>query len=833
MTPELTAPSKCHEGFDMPLEPCDELDLASGFRSPSPVCRRSRFSRSFDVGSRRSMSTFSCDTQCSSSAGSLLSSVSTEASDTTLIARNCQSRGPSPLGRGATKTPDDSTTPPFVCLRPQCQQAFTSDEELESHFKDAHPHSCNWAGCHQPSFSTRDGLIWHVNVEHLLACPSPGCTESSFQSSRLLQLHITLAHPDAGENDANEWQLPAQATDMKSEEDSPLSRPQATGPTAVPQPTAMRLGKRKERDETSEEHQVLVKTKYECQDRLRNVLEKRAKKNASTPRSADSPTDLVRGRASRLVETASFPLVFEHAILPFLSAYLPRWVGPRHVVSVSRGKTPQMKRICIMAPQAISRARRIIIASHVQDLIPTNFSNLVTFVFTRGQVNRVTWARGLSKDHKDDICAARNPYFFHDPRMGDSIGVKGNGLFDDSTATLGPCLTVGGGSYWLGNFHPFIDAYRQLAQVHVEHPSSQDRKRCVSEGHDAMAQGTDFRLGRLEVTSGLNLKTTRISHDAYWEDCDMDKPLVVTDWALIAARTSQANILRRFPCETQPLLREPVVNSTAAIVPGANVLSSGRTSGYQRGQICEIPAYVTGDENGTQKATREWFIEEPYPYDSEEEWIRGGIGVSGDSGAAVVDTSNSGLVGQVWGRNQYWGPGPRHTYFTPIADIFDDVQEKCGQQTRPQLPQQRDEADCFPLYPSCRQCYDLWTYLDSRRSSRISLQSMIMGTSDGDQDLTSIEAVSELATPMDYHRYSGVEEAGSSFNSIVSPAAQLLGYSPGSTPMIADVRSPYAATLDLEDLYEPGFRKRGASSALVADPDRPELRRLKRRKAEA
>jgi DNA polymerase epsilon subunit 1 len=162
-----------------------------------------------------------------------------------------------------------------------------------------------------------------------------------------------------------------------------------------------------------------------------------------------------------------------------------------------------MKRICIMAPKQISRARKVLIVSHVQDLIPANFSTVVTFLFAQGEINRtVTWARGLSKNHKDDICSARNPYFFRDPCMGDSIGVTGNGAFDDSTATLGPCITVGGGSYWLGNFHPFLEAYQQRAQeVQIEHPSSQDRKRCVQEGHDAMAQETSFRLGRLEVTS--------------------------------------------------------------------------------------------------------------------------------------------------------------------------------------------------------------------------------------------------------------------------------------------------------------------------------------------
>ncbi|KAM0426902.1 hypothetical protein ACHAPT_007800 [Fusarium lateritium] len=783
--PKVTAPSSFDSaGLDFRFPSEFGFDC---YRSASPSnldCAPLRLSSHWESYCGREMSTVSTDTQSSSSVGSLLSSISTETGDT-LTVRNgtVPSRGPSPLQTSYCF--DDPKAHPFVCLGPRCQEAFASDQELMCHVKSAHTHSCNWAGCTHPSFSTRDGLVYHVKVEHLVVCPVPGCAESSFQSSRLLQSHIMLAHPKDGEDDVKEWQLPTKSEPVQDSMVKPVE--------------VARLGKRKERDD---DDLNIIATKQRCHDKLRSVVEKRAKKNASTPRSADSPTDLVRGRASRLIETTSFPLVFEHAILPFLSQHLPAWIGPRHVVTVTRGKTPQMKRICIMSPRVVSLARKITIASHVQDLIPASFLNLVTFVFARGEVNRaVTWARGLGKDHKDDICTARNPYFFRDPCMGDSIGVKGNDTFDDSTATLGPCLTVGGGSYWLGNFHPFMEAYHHLSQVQIEHPSSQDRKRCISEDHDALTQEASFSLGSLEVTSGLNLKTTRISHDPYWEECDLDKPLVVTDWALIAARSSHANMLRRFPSDTQPQVREAIVASTAAIVPGADVLSSGRTSGYQRGQIGEIPAYVSGEENGTYKATREWFIEEPYPQDNEDDWIRGGIGVNGDSGAAVVDSSTHGLIGQVWGRNHYWGPGQRVTYFTPIADIFDDIQEKCGQQTRPQLPQHRDEADCIPPYPSCRQCYDLRTYLDSRRSSRMSLQSMIMGTGDADQDLTSIEAVSELATPSDYHRYPGVEEAGSSFNTIVSPAP-----GPGSgTPMIADARSPYALTLDPEDLYGPSF----------------------------
>ncbi|KPM44318.1 hypothetical protein AK830_g2292 [Neonectria ditissima] len=813
----LFQPSACDFTFEPPY--CN----ASALPSPTPELSLndlepdSPANYGYRLAPTRALSIISCETQTSSSAGSLLSPVQTDRSDT-LTARSTWSRGPSPLARHRLTDATDDSPEPLLCLGPQCQQTFTTEDDLKSHVESVHTFSCNWAGCDQPSFASREGLIWHVQAEHLLVCPFPGCTETSLQSIRALKSHITIVHKTEG--GMKEWQL----TPTVSTNPASMQRTDAT-PDNVPEPPEHEKTTGNLSSTSAPEFCSIKIAKRKCEDQLRSVLEKRSKKNASTPRAADSPTDLVRGKASRLIETASFPLVYEHAILPFLSEFLPKWAGPHHVVSVMRGKTPQMKRICIMTRQKISRPRKMIIVRHVQDLLPEKFRRIVSFVFTLGEIDRIAaWARGLSKEHMDDICVPRNPYFFQSPCMGDSIGIRGNGTFENSTATLGPSLIVGGGNYWLGNFHPFLEAYQQLQTVEVEHPSLQDRERCLADGHDAMAQEHSFKLGNLAVTSGLNLQTTRITHDPYWEECDKEQPLVVTDWSLIAARTSHANLLRRFPSETQTLQKDNPITSTTAIIPGAYVTSSGRTSGHQRGQICEIPAYVSGEENGTRKATREWFIEEPYPCDNEEEWIRGGIGIEGDSGAAVIDSNNNSLVGQLWGRNRYWGPGPRHTFFTPISDIFDDIQEKCGQQTRPQLPQHRDEADCFPPYPSCRQCYDLRTYLDSRRTSRISLQSMIMGKGDADQDLTSIEAVSELATPGDSHRFAGVEEAGSSFN-LHGP------FCPG-TPAIADIKSPYALEIDAGDLYgtdvaaSDTFRKRGTLFAVNSSTERQKRQRV-------
>jgi hypothetical protein len=533
------------------------------------------------------------------------------------------------------------------------------------------------------------------------------------------------------------------------------------------------------------------------------------------PRSVESP-GATSSQLSASIDSTSFPVVWEHGVLPFLVEFVPRWCGPGHTISVTRGKKPTSRRICVMTREEMSMARKVMIAGHVRDLLPESHRNNVSFVFSFGQVEKLVWARGLGRDMPDGICEPRNPFCYINQCMGDSIGtVLDNG--DDVSATLGPALVVGGGNYWLASFHPFIEGHQSSGQVDIEHPSLADRDRCIVEDHDVLnSQGIEFHLGTLAATSGHDLKTTRISHEPYWEECDKEAPLVVTDWALVSNRTKQANMLRKFP-HGPSSRRELPVTKVSNVTPTAEVCSTGRTSGHQRGVICEIPAYIDGKVNGTGKATREWFIEEPYPFDDEDEWIRGGIGVQGDSGAAVVDCESNALVGQLWGRNKYYGPGPRFTYFTPMSDIFDDIQEKCGEQTRPQLPQYRDEAYRQPEYPVCRQCYDLREYLDSRRSSRQSLVSMIAGGEPGNDHDPDLTSVSELATPKftgtdqaNWTRLSGTEEIGSSFRSIdqiMSPPARGGSFysQQAPSPGFVEVRSPYATTLNDEDLYDPAF----------------------------
>jgi DNA polymerase epsilon subunit 1 len=227
-----------------------------------------------DGPDNREMSTISSiSADTFSSTGSMFSSSSTDTGDT-LTVRNGRgrSRGPSPLSRSGRTKSLDNPAPSFVCLGPQCQLAFSSDKELNSHVKSSHTHICNWAGCDQPSFSSRDGLIHHVKVQHLVICPSPGCVETSFQSIRILQSHISMAHPEDGKDDAKEWGLPTKADDNTKKDDRPSSSKIPVG--------AIASRKRKSCDPEAEMDSGLSRSKRQCLDQLRGVVEKRARKSA-------------------------------------------------------------------------------------------------------------------------------------------------------------------------------------------------------------------------------------------------------------------------------------------------------------------------------------------------------------------------------------------------------------------------------------------------------------------------------------------------------------------------------------------------------------------------
>jgi len=381
------------------------------------------------------------------------------------------------------------------------------------------------------------------------------------------------------------------------------------------------------------------------------------------------------------------------------------WCGSGYTIGLRRGRNPGAMIISIMAEERVSEAQQLEIQKHVRDLLPTSFYDSTGFIFRQGTVKKLA-------AELDDICEPRNPYYYYEPGMGDSVGISIGEGDDNSTSTLGPCIAIGEDLFWLINFHPLEDAalHRPDGAINLtlEHPSPDDRSICLKSRHELLKTAEpNFILGKVAAVSGANCKVTRQSSNPYWSEVGLDPQDIVVDWALCSASSQQRNFLR-IPAGVGEGPTDPIT-SISDVFSGTSIYSTGRTSGLQRGSVGLSPEAVSPKINGTGKITREWFVEEPYPYDDETGWTESGIGVSGDSGAPIIDSEKEAICGQLWGRNVYEKnqSGPRITYFTPITDLFDDIQEKFSGATRPELPQCAVKSvSVLQSPPACIECLE-------------------------------------------------------------------------------------------------------------------------------
>lgn len=411
---------------------------------------------------------------------------------------------------------------------------------------------------------------------------------------------------------------------------------------------------------------------------------------------------------SVLKDPQDFLLVWQHAILPFLTEFVPKWCGPCYTIGIRRARIPKLRNINILTEEAWDGTLREVIRQHILDLLPLPFHDTTGFDFDSGSIERLASSIMSTESQLDSICGARNSYFYPEPTMGDSIGVEIDQGDDHSTSTLGPCVMVGDQSCWLLNLHPLEDAFKNMQQnspLFLEHPSPDDQKICESSGHKFVGNTRSKSTLGVIATSGKSTRT-RTSKNNYWEEAFTDPPEIIMDWALCATIMPTTNFLRDSSWSGNT--RGQPVLATRQPEGGAPIFSSGRTSGYQRGQIGMCPDLVSAKITGATEDTMEWFVEESYPFDNEAAFTESSIGVSGDSGAAIIDEEHNAFVGQLWGRNKYKRKerGPRVAYFTPAQDIFDDIKDQCALSEDPSLPQLNDGSKLPSLRPACDKCFD-------------------------------------------------------------------------------------------------------------------------------
>jgi len=536
---------------------------------------------------------------------------------------------------------------------------------------------------------------------------------------------------------------------------------------------------------------------------------------------------------SRATDTIDFLLYWEHAIIPFLVEFLPIWYGPGYTIALRRGREPATRIIDIMTEFKPSEKQQSIIQHEVRSILPSQLQTNTIFSFRSGTICR-------ANVNLDDICDPKNPYYYLSPTMGDSVGVAIGHGDDHSTSTLGPCVVIGETPYWLINFHPIEKALR--SQDHggivltMEHPSPDDRTTCASAGHNFMTNSKlDFSLGEVVSTSGMDSKTIRLSNNSYWDMVGLPPQKIVVDWALCSSKGEYVNITRT-PAGLGDGHNEPII-SFGEVPGGKSVHSTGRTSGFNHGQVCLGPMVVDGRMNETGTITREWYIEEPYPYDNEDGWTKSGIGISGDSGAGVVDDDTNVLYGQLWGRNECEKdtPGPRYTFFTPISDVFDDIQERYSGDERPRLPQCAQQISQPPARPVCNDCLvhhqNTYPSLTQETTDIAEIEKAYRDTNNignstpmeelmASQEMTPMDDA--LVTPMtssspDCHRERTLllHHTGYACGSPWADTPRVYGGSDVITPEILETNTPYTEFVDFDDLLDSvsdRSRKRRVSS---------------------
>ena len=162
-----------------------------------------------------------------------------------------------------------------------------------------------------------------------------------------------------------------------------------------------------------------------------------------------------------------------------------------------------------------------------------------------------------------------------------------------------------------------------------------------------------------------------IETSGYAESVERGQHEVEMDWALVSTE--------QWPTDLEEPMREWSKDVFfSKVSPGARVVSCGRTSGYQTGEISLARSSINHGPRYNPRFTEEWTVIKD-PETPWKDWIEGGMGVDGDSGSWIIDEHTKALYGMVWGRDR-----PRTQslcLFSPMLDIISDIKQRTGATT--------------------------------------------------------------------------------------------------------------------------------------------------------
>ncbi|KAI9717402.1 MAG: hypothetical protein M1812_004754 [Candelaria pacifica] len=507
--------------------------------------------------------------------------------------------------------------------------------------------------------------------------------------------------------------------------------------------------------------------------------------------------------AQRSIDKKAFLAIWMGKLLPHLDKTLPTIIGSSFTVDLFRDSSSSCgpsRAIHVTSPFPKPPDVQEEIRKSITEALPESFKLDVYVLFFDGVFDRPCSVRGEDENNPDLTCKPQWTHYIQRPSMGASIGLDGG----QDTATLGGYIVVDGEYRILTVHHLFEDEKvpgvganeATLAEAILIQPSGPDMKvQCTPES---------AYLGQYVVSSGYGFRQPSNPY------CGSSTSYPIElDWAVCSARDSrlglnvipkrheiEGNAVRSDGMKDSRLPAPACLPNRSSGVPCRNICEElsdvsvhcmARTSGYQVGLTSEGPSLVRYS-NG-RSSTMEWAVVRDDKVQTDSQWASQGVGLDGDSGAWILRREDNAVCGMVWGRSSLYGTGATKAYFTPMREIFADIERTLGlAEGRVELPRDPPPQASKSSGPICM---DLDDVQDSIwRSSLYSPGGLTEDTMAGSPN----DGVPSLQHDHGRHLFQGLD-------------ATLLGSQFAGDPLTSWV--PFGMEADLEALESEGLDQSG------------------------
>jgi hypothetical protein len=452
---------------------------------------------------------------------------------------------------------------------------------------------------------------------------------------------------------------------------------------------------------------------------VKNCPSVSSKYNRSTAYSSSFKSGLSASQTDKQVENPIFPISAEDdkdaletwfLLLPKLSSVLGPALGKDYSAALVRQNSPDglVPVIRIQSASGQSTAMRNRLREQIDKICSLHDRQSLQLQFSRGIPRRLVRQGNcpvVDDEANENRIFPHHRRYWHNPGMGASIGLKN---CNDISATLGGYILVDGVIFILTVDHFFDDAETRtvvspsmmdvtelqrdvdqtirdiVAEIDniltVDYTDGipltdivglyrDDLKRFQKYRKESARQPNDFNLGSLGKRC---VQLAKIACTNHIRPAPKEALKHRMDWSIFEVIENRKGVNKhRCPPDyyktgnwddlsedLNPLGVEPLCQTPCELEPNMPVQYVGQGSGAQFGHISAAPVSVTLNE----ETSSEWaIILQPGSQQIFTTYF-------GDSGSWVLRQSDNALVGLLWG----WVDG--HLLFTPIKDVFNDIQ---------------------------------------------------------------------------------------------------------------------------------------------------------------